>query len=235
MVFFEFDSQSLNPTFLMLTLFLIVSLLSFVGYYVWYPAIVHLLNSYSGLILTTNGFFRRCWITVFFWSFLAPCALFTNNRLHPTVWVFLLLLLKNFAYNAQSLIADLMVIFFISLLFEHLLFAFLLHSVDAIKAFFIDIFGSELLFFCLGNMWKDPAKKVTLAGGLIAWDMFASHMAEEKGTIEADKNLSRFPGSTSSEQWFAIKTEVADKWYSRYGVNGQIGTIVKTAAKFFEE
>lgn len=37
------------------------------------------------------------------------------------------------------------------LLFEYLLFAFVWYSPKTVRNFFINIFGTELIFFCLGN------------------------------------------------------------------------------------
>ena len=167
---------------------------------------------------------------IIFWCFLAPCALLTNDRLHPSLWLLIFLFIKNLAHLTWSFAIELIGILFISLLFEHLFFAFVCYSSKAINKFFTNIFGAELLFFCLGNMWRAPATKLGVATGAVVYDVGVSVLSEKAGTLAANESLTQFPNQ-SLQDYQRERNLAADKYYTRYSVCGNFGSFMSKIFK----
>jgi hypothetical protein len=199
-------------------------------YYIWYPAFLHLVFSYNLLIQKSQNIIKVLWISLFFWFFLAPCALLTNDRLHPSLWLLIFLFIKNLAHYTESFAIELIGLLYVYLLFEHLFFAFVCYSSETVRNFFTNIFGAELLFFCLGNMWRAPATKLGVAAGAVGYDVVVSALSEKAGTLAANESLTQFPNQTLQD-YTRERNQIADKYYNRYSVCGNFGTFISKIFK----
>ena len=224
LVFFEFNSQSLCPMFLMIV-FTYCIFLALLIFYIWKPTFNHLIFNYNLLMKKSHNNIKILWFSIFYWFFLAPCAMLTNDRLHPLVWFLNFMFIKNVAYHAESFALDLLVLLHITLLFEHLLFVFVWYSSKTVRNFFINIFGTRLIFFCLGNMWKGPAKKLAVFAGAGGYDVTISVLSEQAATTVADQSLTQFPDQTLQD-YTHTRNQVADKYYNRYSVCGNFSTFM---------
>lgn len=204
---------------------------SYLSCTVWYPTFLHLASQYTRLMSKPNrSFFTKVWISCFSWTFLFPCALLTNDRIHPTVWLLGFMYLKNVAYHTESLTFGVISLLYVLLLFEHLAFAFICHSFSSVNDFFNDIFGSDLIFYCLGNMWKAPAKKLGVAAGAVGYEVAITAISEQAGTAVANDIKVQFPNLTVQE-YSQVRTDAANKFYTRWSVGGNFGRAV---GSFFE-
>ena len=206
-------------------IFLFCSFYYYLVFCIWKPTLIELVSKYKLLIKNYNSILEIYSISVFYWLFLVPCALFTNDRLHPVAWLVHCMFLKNIAFHAESFILDLFVLLNFSLVFEHLLFAFVFYWSENAKNFFTQIFGAELLFFCLGNMWKSAAKKLGSATAGLAYEIGVSVAAEQAGTKIANDSLAHFPGQ-SLDQYSNTRNQAADKFYNRFSIAGNFGTFM---------
>ena len=166
--------------------FFILQLLLF--FCIWKPTLIELVSKYKLLIKNFSSILEIYSISVFYWLFLVPCALFTNDRLHPVAWL-VHLFLKNIAFHAESFILDLFVLLHFSLVFEHLLFAFVFYSSENAKFFFTQ---SGITFFLLREYVKISCKKLEELRSYAVM-VGVSVAAEQAGTKIANDSLAHFP------------------------------------------
>jgi hypothetical protein len=126
----------------------------------WVSTIQRLVSEYNKLrvVWAKKPFLYKLVSSIFYWSFLGPCAVFTNDRTSVAHWLFLALFLKNIAILTESVFLTVVFFLFVSLLFEHLLFAFCYHKMPVFRRFFNNLYGSQLLLYCLGDYGENKKK-----------------------------------------------------------------------------
>lgn len=205
----------------------VFSTLCYVSYTVWFPTVCQCIVHYEVLMakLKKSSIFTKIWASTFYFIFLVPCALFTNDRLHHFFWLFGFLVLKNAAYHTESFAVCIFTLFYVMLLFEHLLFAWIYHSSQFVKSYFTSLFGYELLFYCLGNMWKAPAKKIGTAAVMVCYEAGVDMYADTKGTEYAKSTLQDFPNQTLQEH-IATKNQQTALIKNYWSIAGNFGTLM---------
>ena len=104
-------------------------------------------------------------------------------------------------------------------------------SSQTIKNFFTSIFGTELIFFCLGNMWKSPMKKLAVSAGALGYDVGVTVISEKVGDAVAKERLEVYSDLTNDE-YTKTRNQAADRYYSRYSIFSNSGTFM---LKIFSE
>ena len=139
--------------------------------------------------------------------------------------------LKNAVYYTESISLFIVFLLCFSLLVEHLVFAVICHFSQAFKNFFNNIFGSDLIFYCLGNMWQAPAKKLAGVAAVGVYEAGVTVASEIAGSEVADKTLSNYPNQ-SLQEYNQTRNQAADKFYNRFSISGNFSTMMR---KLFAE
>ena len=131
---------------------------------------------------------------------------------------------KSAAYHTESVAVCIFFIFYVSLLFEHLIFALVWYSSKSVRDFFINVFGLDLIFYCLGNPWEAPARKVRLATFAFGYEVGVNIASEKFGNVAADQSMVKFPDQTLKD-YMHTWNEASDKFYKRWSMSGLMSKI----------
>ena len=179
-------------------------------YIVWFPIFLQLVSEYTRLLSKPdNTFLKKVWISYFFWFFLSPCALLIDDRFYPFFWLLSFMFFKSAVYHSESVAVCIFFIFYVSLLFEHLILALVWYSSKFVRDFLINVFGLDLILYCLGNPWEAPAKKVTIA----------------VATLSSHDSKNEFPNQTLQE-YIHTWNQASDKFYNKWFINSTLGSVM---------
>ena len=212
-------------------LFVVLIMFFFLPILSWFSTAQTLVFEYNKLrvVWSEKSFLYKLATSIFYWSFLGPCAVFTNDRTSVAHWLFLALFLKNIAILIESIALTVVFFLFVSLLFEHLFFALCYHNVPVFNRFFNNLYGSELLHYCLGNMWKAPTKKIAGAAGLLVYEVGVSVGSDIMGNYQADNKKLAYP-NMSLQEHNRVSEEVSAKYFNRFSLSGNFGHLLKKMA-----
>ena len=125
-----------------LVIFLLVSLSSIIAMnsFSWFHVLRQLRVEFQTLWFhwRDKSFFSKLLGSSFFFGFLAPCAIFTNDRNSVGSWLLIFLILKNMATLSGSVFLFIVLLLYTNLVVEHLLFALLCHKLTSFNDFFQD-------------------------------------------------------------------------------------------------